>query len=124
MAGLIDAAVRSRFSQPFVWGRCDCCMAVADVLVAMGRPDPAAPYRGRYHDEAGAAEALRGGVAGMMDREAARLGWREISPSAALPGDVGVCKGVLLIRTETAWAGKGLRGAVILRRAERAWRTG
>ena len=36
------------FAKPFVWGVSDCCLAVADCLVALGLPDPTKEYRGKY----------------------------------------------------------------------------
>lgn len=122
MAG-IDELVSAEMSRPFVWGECDCGHAVANVLATLGRGDPAAPWRGKWRDEAGALAVLGGPIGEMMPVIAARCGWPEIVPAEAAPGDVGLARGALVIRTERAWVGKGLRGLVVLRRADRAWGT-
>jgi hypothetical protein len=41
---------------PWVWGECDCTMAVAEWINRITGADPLALYRGRYHS---AAEAMR-----------------------------------------------------------------
>lgn len=38
----------------FVWGETDCIMATCNHVLAVTGIDPAAPWRGTYHDEAGA----------------------------------------------------------------------
>lgn len=38
----------------FAWGVHDCLLFAADALVAQGRPDAAAPYRGAYDSATGA----------------------------------------------------------------------
>jgi hypothetical protein len=44
---------------PFAYGVHDCCLWLADWLVACGYPDPAAELRGRYSTERGCARLLR-----------------------------------------------------------------
>lgn len=119
----IDGIVVREFSRPFEYGESDCCLSVANVLVALGRADPAASWRGQWKDEADAVAITRGDLETIIPREAARLGWPEIDPGTAKPGDIGLSLGVLLIRTENAWAAKSEKGVVVMRRAQRAWRT-
>jgi hypothetical protein len=38
----------------FVWGETDCIMATCNHVLSVTGIDPAAPWRGTYHDEAGA----------------------------------------------------------------------
>lgn len=42
-----------------VFGRNDCCVTVADVIMAAGGPDLMAPYRGRYTTRLGYVRAFR-----------------------------------------------------------------
>jgi len=65
--------------RPWVWGEVDCCLALADWLVAQGRADSAASLRGTYHSE----DALRailqaaGGVLPLVRQCADRAGLAE-----------------------------------------------
>lgn len=57
------AAVLQRFlletgDLPFVYGERDCALWVCDWIVACGHADPAAPFRGAYHDEQGCTRLL------------------------------------------------------------------
>lgn len=45
--------------RPFEWGKCDCCLFVANWVQKMCGFDPAAELRGRYHSKLGATRALR-----------------------------------------------------------------
>lgn len=121
MAEVMDAVER-RMLRPFEWGRSDCCLAVCDALADLGWPDPAEAYRGRYADEAGARAVMRGSVEDVAERETARLGWPEIDPESALPGDVGVFGRSLFIRTQAGWMGKSTQGVVIKKTVRKAWR--
>lgn len=48
-----------RCEGPIVYGVNDCCMTVADVIVAAGGPDLMAGYRGRYRTRLGFVKAFR-----------------------------------------------------------------
>ena len=58
--------------RPFVWGEHDCCLFCADAAVLICGTDPAEPYRGKYHDEQSAWQALSdygdGTIAGAWSR--------------------------------------------------------
>lgn len=45
--------------RPFEWGKCDCCLFVADWVRKMCGFDPAAELRDCYHSPSGAKRALR-----------------------------------------------------------------
>lgn len=119
MAGIGDVAF-DHMMRPFTWGESDCCLAVCDVLAALGWPDPAASYRGAYADEIGA--RAFGSAEDIAARECARLGWPEVDPATAMPGDVGVYGNSLMIRSEAAWIGKAESGLVTKQHVRRAWR--
>lgn len=98
-------------------------MAVCDALMDMGFPDPAVAYRGRYSTREGAREAMGpGGVEGVAERECRRLGWREVDPWDAKPGDIGVYGDTLALCMGEAWAVKSERGMSVKRTVRRAWR--
>lgn len=52
MASGIDTYLE-RCAGPIAWGVNDCCIAIADALVAEGRADPMARWRGRYANRFG-----------------------------------------------------------------------
>lgn len=63
-----------RCEGPIVYGVNDCCMVVADVIVAAGGPDLMASYRGRYRTRLGFVRALRkGGHASLSEAVTATL---------------------------------------------------
>lgn len=116
---------------PFAWGRRDCCLWLADWLVALGRPDPAAHLRGRYSTERGCRRVLgrEGGVLAVVGRCAQAAGLEPVT--LAISGDVGV------VEVETAhgvrqagaiclgrrWATLGEHGVVVAERTPlAAWR--
>lgn len=53
----LEAALRH--TQPFAWGRADCCLFAADVVRAMTGQDFAARWRGRYASAPGALRFVR-----------------------------------------------------------------
>lgn len=118
LAGLIER----HFLRPFVWGECDCCLAGSNVYRDGGYPDPGAPFRGLYHDEAGARRIIGESPEGVIERRCREMGWPEISPDEATDWDAGIYAKTLLIRNENVWIGKSLTGAIVTRRARRAWR--
>lgn len=75
--------------EPFVHGRHDCALFAFGAVAAMGGPDLAAPWRGRY-------TTLRGGIRllrrdGHEDHVAlAASALEEIAPARARPGDLAV----------------------------------
>lgn len=48
-----------RCEGPIVYGVNDCCMTLADVILAAGGPDLMEPYRGRYKTRLGFVRAFR-----------------------------------------------------------------
>jgi hypothetical protein len=125
--GFLVAAART----PFAWGTHDCCLWLADWLVALGRPDPAAHLRDRYRTELGCARVLtrEGGVLGVVAACAVNAGLARTA--CAVAGDVGVVQvetarglrpagGIFLGRR---WASLGEAGLVVAERVPlAAWR--
>lgn len=73
------------------WGVDDCMLSVANILVHLIGVDPASEVRGRYKTRLGAYRILgRGGTLQMAKSTAKSLGWRQIRPETAMPGDVGL----------------------------------
>jgi hypothetical protein len=54
----LDKFLLSRKSEPFVWGKNDCCLFAADAILAMTGEDFAARFRGTYDDLKGAVKIL------------------------------------------------------------------
>lgn len=97
--------------RPFADGSADCLMTVADWVVRNGRPDPAAPFRGRYRTALGRTRIVRreGGLDAVMTAGAARAGLT--ATTNPVRGDVGliVSRGQTLaaICLGERWAMKG-----------------
>lgn len=95
MAGLEDALrryLREAARTPFAWGRTDCCLFLADWVMAVRGIDPAQPLRGRYISERGAERWLRrhGGLVATVGLCAAGAG---LAPTPApRAGDIGVVR--------------------------------
>ena len=95
---LLDAHVSDEGARPFIWGRRDCCLFVADwVRLATGL-DPAAHWRGTYADQRSARRRLadRGGFEGAVAAEMDRLGFRRTEDP--LTGDVAIVKVLVCVR--------------------------
>ena len=112
----LDDYVRSTAELPWVWGRQDCTIWVADWCLIRWGYDPAARYRGRYADEAGMA-ALTG--AGLLATVAPEIGLpRKDEPAE---GDIGVIevagKQVAAIRSGPHWIFRTPRGVSFARRS-------
>lgn len=127
----IKAALSDWCEQPFVWGRSDCLLSLADIVAEARGYDPAAPFRGRYTTARGAARVTSayGGFAGALEAMAAAHGWREIEPRQARIGDVGLLQGARgprcgVIRHERLWVGRTLTAFAGVRTelVARAWR--
>ena len=75
----------------FVWGETDCIMSVCNHVWQTTGVDPAAPWRGTYSDEAGAAAiyGAHGGVLGLMRHGMALAGF---ATGEAQDGAVVVCQ--------------------------------
>jgi hypothetical protein len=104
-------------SQPFVWGRTDCCRWVCEWVEAKRGVDPAAAYRGSYDNEDGAdLHLLAGrGLETLARRCMTEAGLSEVQ--TAQPGDVGVVdvlnRETLAIKTPLGWAVKTPKGIVV-----------
>lgn len=114
LQAFLDRATRT----PFAYGEDDCCLWLADWLVWLGWPDPAADLRGRYRTALGCARVLRreGGVLAVVGRCAAVAGLARTD--APVAGDVGVVRaqtdrgetlvGALCVGRRWAMRGEGL----------------
>ena len=110
MSADLSAYLTRATTLPWVWGRSDCTIWVADWCLLRFGFDPAAGFRGRYDDRAGAERLIAAGLA------------RTIAPCMTPlretrephPGDVGIIeiggRQVAAIRTGPRWAFRTLRG--------------
>jgi len=101
--------------KPFVWGRCDCCLILADWWMAVHGVDPAADLRGAYgsEEECHALLAREGGVLRLVGRLAGSVG--AVPTTEPVPGDFGVVKVAglhigAILAPDGKWAGKSPRG--------------
>jgi hypothetical protein len=123
--------------RPFRWGRTDCCLVLADWLLASGRNrDVAEHLRGTYHDEVGCGAVLSagGGVLRIGRRLADEACLERIDPRDAGPGAIAVvrhgrdgeaARHYGAIRTPSGrWAIKATDGLLMIRnpRVAAAWR--
>lgn len=102
--------LRASLDRAFVWGESDCFCWVCDWIAQVRGVDPAAPWRGRYRDEAGAA-AFYGDAGFTALVECALAASGLVRTSDPRSGDVGlvVQLGVIptmAIRTGLGWACK------------------
>lgn len=82
----IRAAIEEWSKTPMRWGVDDCALAAANIHIAMGLPDLAAAWRGRYRSQRGAMRVLgRPGLAAAL----ASVGGPPIAPSVAPSGSFG-----------------------------------
>lgn len=82
-------------SEPMAWGRDDCALWCADVILEALGYDPAQSFRGRYSTQLGARRILRaGGLLGALRATARRHRWHWVKPDAAEVGDIGLIAGV------------------------------
>ena len=93
LAAIIDSGKRV----PFRWGLRDCALFAADCVLTITRKDPAAQWRGKYSDEAGALRfiAAAGGLEQLAEQGmiAAGIQFERIAPAFGQRGDVGLMIG-------------------------------
>ncbi|RJL08407.1 DUF6950 family protein [Paracoccus siganidrum] len=81
----LGAYVQRTAALPWCWGVQDCTIWAADWCLIRWGVDPAARYRGRYHDEAGALALTRAGLLATVGPEIPLR--RKDAPAE---GDIGV----------------------------------
>lgn len=122
---LIEAvdAMKARSLGPVEWGKSDCLMVAADALRGVIGVDIAAKFRGCYSDQQGCADHLTklgyASIAEAVGAEALALGWTQIDPCDALPGDAGVVairdvQGCAMLHRSGLWLARSVRGFVAL----------
>ena len=85
----LDAFLRARRAQAFLWGRHDCALFAAFAVEAMSGSEPAAAWRAGCDSAAGALRALRAaGHADLASAVTAALGAPLENPLYARRGDV------------------------------------
>jgi hypothetical protein len=123
----LAALFAAREAAPFEWGVHDCCLFVADAVLAVTGHDPAADLRGTYTTAAEAVRVLgqHGGVAGIAIARAGRV----VPVALAQPGDVGLSyhdadRPALAVWGGAAWHAAAPVGVVALPpdAVVRAWR--
>lgn len=72
----------------FEWGKFDCALHVCNCIRALVDVDPAIEYRGKYSDEAGAAQIYGESFEQFIAKSCASLGFTEVPVTFARRGDV------------------------------------
>ena len=109
------ATINAWKATPFVWGRRDCMLVLADWIMEVRGVDPAAGRRGTYHDEK-SCEAVTGFISRPVEVAARHFeGVGLARVDQAQPGDVAVIQignaVVGAIWNGAAWVSKSERGA-------------
>jgi cell wall-associated NlpC family hydrolase len=55
----LNALIKERTNQPFVWGKTDCSMFISDATLIMTGQDPGKRFRGKYKTAIGSLKALK-----------------------------------------------------------------
>lgn len=86
----LDRMISSARAVPFEWGRFDCALHVANCIreITVSRVDVAASYRGKYSDEAGAAQIYGTSFEQFIASMATQLALPEVPVRFAHRGDV------------------------------------
>jgi hypothetical protein len=120
--------LRTGASEPFVWGKTDCCAWTSGWVREACGLDPVAPYLSRYRTEIGAARLVTqgGGFMAWVSACVEAVGLAETE--APIPGDIGIVEDrsgnkAVAICAGRVWAAKAPTGLLITEaRPLRAWR--
>jgi hypothetical protein len=113
----LQAYLLAAVERPFCWGECDCCLFMADWIMAARGIDPAADLRGRYSTQKGALKHIwrAGGLPALVEARMAAHGLARTDEPRI--GDVGLVMTDLgetgAIRMRAGWACKTERGVVV-----------
>lgn len=118
----------SAWAGPVKYGRDDCLLGLANIILEVEGKDLAARYRKRYRSRNGAIRVLgRAGVAGAVARGARKLGMAPSPPSRCKTGSLGLIPGPEglsgAMRHGPLWVSRGPLGfvAVPSERVLKAW---
>lgn len=129
----LDRMIESGAQLAFEWGTFDCALHVSNCIRAVVDVDPAAHYRGTYHDEAGAAAIYGASFETFIANTADALGCEEVPVTLARRGDVVFVDNdtpqgaIAVVGLDGRFAScAGQNGLVLVRmhRWKRAWKIG
>lgn len=109
--------IAARRYQPLVWGERDCCLTVADAVMAWSNVDVAHDLRGQYASPFGALRALkRLGFNSVAELIVARLKRveRPVVGGVVMHAE-GYLNGLLFVENAARWWGQGERGLECIR---------
>lgn len=100
IARRLPAFLQAAAGEPFVYGRSDCSMVLANWVLEITGRDPAAELRGAYGDDEGWRALVQeaGGLIVLVRRLALLAGLHPIEPAAAAIGDIAVVEIASLAR--------------------------
>lgn len=89
---LLAEFLQAKRASRFAWGKNDCCLFAADWLVALGKPDLMAEFRGKYSDALGACRLWRtvGGYEAEGARRLEAAGLVNVPPLLAPRGSIAI----------------------------------
>lgn len=128
LAQILESAAELSFE----WGTFDCALHAANCVRAATGVDLAAPYRGTYSDEAGAAKIYGESLETFVANLAVSSGMPEVPVTFARRGDMvfvdnGTAQGAIgIVSLDARFASCASDGLVLVRshRWKRAWRVG
>lgn len=108
----LDDFMAEHAARPQVWGEVDCCLVLADWAMRLGFADPAPDLRGAYADEDACKAIVRqaGGLAPLVERCCARIGWERTEQVE--PGVIGVIGSPSIVNRQWGAIRAGDRWAV------------
>lgn len=126
---LLMRFIRDARHRPFVWGEWDCFLFASAAVQVLTGADPAASWRGKYHDERGA-EACLAAAGGLTMVWTEALGPFPILPAFAQRGDIALVSvdgsaptsAVVLGRRAAVVTPRGLAQIDLLPHTMTAWR--
>lgn len=85
---LLAEAIETARNAPFAWGKHDCALFAADVVLAITGSDPAEAVRGRYRSQSGAGRALKKLGCKNLEAAATKALGQPLPPRRLQRGDV------------------------------------
>lgn len=105
---ILAKAISANQNTPFVWGKKDCCLTVADIVEEFTGEDLASEFRGKYSTAIGASKALKKYGNGSLP-ETLDAKFNKIEPEELCRGDLALVQtsageSLGIVFSQTVWA--------------------